>query len=150
MIQADHSRFEVPSLVNDSISAFEVLDGVHRFLLRSGARVSSGGLWRLLVQGQIVATEHDYALRDWRPNSQPMDVQTQERVRAHVLGKNIVDAFVTVPTGDLVINCGTDARLEFIKLNSFLESWEAVMPGVHLLVDAWGQVNQWGKDESHV
>jgi hypothetical protein len=74
-----------------------------------------------------------------------MDVQTEEQIRKHVVGRSIVHAHVTVPTGDLVLNFPGGVTLEFIKLHSFLESWQVLCPGLHLLVDAWGQVSQWGE-----
>jgi len=132
----------VPTLLGDTITEFVVQD-VHTFTLDSGGHITSGGLWRLLLNGQIAATEMDYEQTDWRTEAPPMKTQVEAKVLAHVIGKPVVGARVTVPTGDLIIDFPDGATLEFIKLHSFLESWQVSARGLHLLVDAWGQVNQW-------
>jgi len=133
----------IPALVGSTITEFVTRDG-HIFELSSGGQITSGGLWRLLLGGKIAATELDYEQSDWRPGAPPMKVQVRDQLLAHVVGKPILSARVTVPTGDLVIDLPDGSTLEFIKLHSFLESWQVSTRDLLLLVDAWGQVNQWG------
>lgn len=78
-----------------------------------------------------------------------MNVQAQEHFSAHVIGRPILEAWVTVPTGDLLLLFAGGATLELIKLHSFLEAWAVVTPELHLLVDAWGEVNQWSNKQGN-
>lgn len=139
------SHFEVPGLVGTDISALLIEDGDQVFAFRGDGRIVSGGLWRLLVKGTIAATEADLTQSDWRPNSKSIEEQVNGQLNSHVFDKTILRAYVTVPTGDLVIHLPDDVTLEFIKRHSFLEAWEVRAPGLHLLVDAWGRVQQWKK-----
>jgi hypothetical protein len=137
----------VPHLLGCTISEFTVRAGEHIFALNNGGHITSGGLWRLLLMGRIAVTEMDYEQSNWQSEAKPMNMQVEDKLFAHVIGKPILGARVTVPTGDLVIDLSEGAAIEFIKLHSFLESWEVLSPGMHLLVDAWGQVSEWARRE---
>lgn len=134
----------VPELQGVCVVGFDVVLDEHRFALGNCGSITSGGLWRLLIDGAIAGTELDYGKADWRTNGTSMSTQIEDLLKSRLLGNPIVSVGVRVPTGDLIIDFPNGVVLEFIKLHSFLESWEVKAPGMYLLVDAWGRVNKWG------
>lgn len=140
----DPEVFLVPQLVGLAVVGIDQTPpGDNVFLLSNGGTIVSGGLWRLLANGAIVATELDLGLTHWDPDAPPMAVQVEKQMREHLFEHVILDARVLVPTGDLVIRLSGDVTLQFIKLHSFLESWQMTCSGLHVLVNAWGEVSLW-------
>lgn len=142
-MNSDPEDFLIPKLVDVAVVGFDVRANEHVFTLSNGGTITSGGLWRLLAQRVIVATELDLGQVHWQPDAKPISVLVDEQMQTHLLNKTILAARVSVPTGDLAITLVGEVELQFIKLHSFLESWEVRLPGAHVLVDAWGRVNRW-------
>ena len=50
------------------------------------------------------------------------------------------------PTGDLII-ASRGVELQFIKLHSFLESWQIRFEGLQFSSTLGGEVNQWQREQ---
>ena len=135
------NQFNIPELCGSTAIEFSIEDEtkLHHFILDNG-RISVSCLWRLISEGKILGTRNDVNFDHWMNHfKDPSDILSQ-----YLIGKKITVAYAFNKKGDLVIEFDSGAKLEVIKDHCALECWELFTNnGLHLLTDAWGEINGW-------
>jgi hypothetical protein len=129
-------KFEIPVLRKHRIVEFRIdaESSQHEFVLDVGTILA--GFWRILVDNKIAGTSLDIGVKhvmNWF--NDPSKI-----LREHLFEKEILNAYASVPTGDLFLKLEGGATLEMLKEHCAFESWEINCEGQWLLVNAWGEI----------
>jgi len=110
------------------------------FSLGDSSRVSVECPWRLLHKGKIRVSSEDHHQKYGLPALMDAAAEANKLLRE----ARVVNAEVRHETGDLVITCEGDLRLEVVPFSSGYEAWHISTPqGKHVLAGGRGELSAW-------
>ena len=110
------------------------------FTFGSDALITVECLWRIVQLPRVVLTSEDHRQKFGLPA--PVDAVAESTQL--LLGKSVTAVSLREATADLVINFGSDLRLEIISTSSGYENWHMRDPSsTNFVAQGGGQISKW-------
>jgi hypothetical protein len=135
MKKADYNPYSKP-LIGQSLQSVECKGGSWFFKFSDEISVVTESHWRLLSADRIVVTSQDHGHKF----GLPAPVDAAPAALAGVSKKLVVDASITPPTADLIVDFGDHVHLQFLQMSSGYESWRLYVRGSETICMGGGTI----------
>lgn len=129
----------VRHLMGKKFEAFDLQDHTWMASFDGGYVVATESSWRLLDAAGVAATDHDHQ----QAFGLPAPFDAVRAVRDQLLGREVLHASVVSPTGDLQLDFGNGALLQWLVSSAGYESWRLTGPYVDLTCTGGGRTCTW-------
>jgi len=127
-------------LIDAVLATAARLDSSWIFRFGPEIEIATEAVWRLTRDRRIVVTSEDHG----HPFGRSEPVDAVKRLFSSLEGRVVTAAAIDTSTGDLSIDFGEQARLQFLQVSSGYESWRLTVRGTETICLGGGEVAHFG------